>query len=200
MKEILISTLRNKNTSMPEFREASYKLGLILAIETSHILSKTKTKIQTPLAKASGFQFENDIVLVPILRSGLALLPPFLTYFPNTTIGCIGLRRDEKTAIAQLYYKNLPKIKKTDDVILLDPMIATGGSACAALRILEEEGITQDRIIFNAIISSPIGIGLINKQFPKIKLIIAQEDQELNPSKFILPGLGDFGDRFFGTL
>ena len=128
------------------------------------------------------------------------MLPPFLKFFENTKVGFIGLKRDEATAIPKMYYKNLPKISKTDDVIILDPMIATGGSGSKAIEILKENGVAEEKIIFVAIICATPGIEKIKKEHPKVKIICAQEDKELNKVYFIVPGLGDFGDRFFGTL
>ena len=105
-----------------------------------------------------------------------------------------------KTAVANLYYKNFPKIKDTDDIIILDPMIATGGSGSQAIKILKEEGVAEDKIIFVAIICSKEGVDKIKKEYPAVKIIFVAQDEKLNDQKFIVPGLGDFGDRFFGTL
>lgn len=200
MKHILLSILRNKNTNISQYRDASEKLGLILAQETSQFLEKKEETIETPIAKATGIKFKNNIILIPILRSGLVLMNSFLKFYENADVGFVGMKRDEKTAIAKLYYKNLPKISPTDDVIVLDPMIATGGSGTAALEILKEEGIQEDKIIFVAVIASQEGLDCIKNKFPKIKLTVVQTDKELNEQKFIVPGLGDFGDRYFGTL
>ena len=109
------------------------------------------------------------------------------------------MRRDEKTAIAHLYYENLPKMRRETPIIILDPMIATGGTAVATLEILTKRGITQDSIVFAGVIAAPEGIAQVKKHFPNVTLIIAVTDEKLNDAKFILPGLGDFGDRYFGT-
>lgn len=200
MKNILLSILRNKNTKTSQYRDASEKLGLILAQETSKFLEKKEEEIETPMAKVVGIEFKNNIVLIPILRSGLVLMNSFLQYYENAGVGFVGMRRDEETAIPKLYYKNLPKISPMDDVIVLDPMIATGGSGAAALDILKKDGIKEEKIIFVAIIASQDGVEYIKNKFPKIKLTVVETDKELNAQKFIVPGLGDFGDRYFGTL
>ncbi|MFA5075317.1 MAG: uracil phosphoribosyltransferase [Candidatus Babeliales bacterium] len=200
MKEILISILRNKNTDMESFRKASSKLAYILANEACQYLEKETEDIETPIKTALGVTLKNDIILVPILRSALALLPAFLEFYPKAKVGFVGLKRDEQTAIAHLYYKNFPKVKESDDVILLDPMIATGGSGCDAIKLLKEDGIKEEKIIFVAVISAKKGIERIKKEFSKVRIICAQNDLELNKDSYIIPGLGDFGDRYFGTL
>lgn len=200
MKKALITILRNKKTTISKFRKTANQLGYILANETSNYLSKEKIKVITPLQEeANGYQLKNEIILVPILRSGIALLTSFMQFFETAKIGFVGLQRDETTAIAKTYYYKVPKISEKEDVILLDPMIATGGSAIEALKILKKAGAQESKIIFAAVIAATEGIKKIKKEFPKIKIIVAQEDKQLNNKKFIVPGLGDFGDRYFGT-
>lgn len=200
MKQLLISILRNKNTTISEFRDASAKLALIMAAELAKHLEKVKMEINTPIAQTEGEKLKSNLVFIPILRSGLSILPAFLRYYPNSNVGFVGLKRDEVTAKPNLYYKNLPKINDSDQVVILDPMIATGGSGSKAIEIIKEHGIKDEKIIFVAIISSTTGIQKLNTDHPKIKVICAQEDKELNDNFYIVPGLGDFGDRFFGTL
>jgi uracil phosphoribosyltransferase len=203
MKQTFLTILRDKNTSGNDFRIAAEKLGYILANEAADYLEKKELNVETQLGNAKGTKLKNDIILVPILRSGIALLNPFLKFFENLGIeqrvGFVGLQRDEKTAIASLYYDKIPKINENSDVILLDPMIATGGSACDALKILVEKNIKEEKIIFAAVIAAEEGLKKVKTEFPKIKIIIPQVDKELNDKKFIVPGLGDFGDRYFGT-
>lgn len=200
MEKVLLTILRDKKTTMPEFRNAAEKLALILAGKVFDYLEKKRINVQTPIAKFYGYKIKNNIVLIPILRAALSLLPAFLKFFENAKVGFIGLKRDEKTAIAKLYYKNLPKISKNDDVMILDPMIATGGSGVDAIKILKKNRVREEKIIFVAVISAKPGVDNIRKKFPKIKIICVQEDKRLNDKKYIIPGLGDFGDRFFGTL
>jgi len=171
----------------------------MLAAQAAGHLEKQDVSVQTPLAKAHGKQLVHETVLVPILRSGLALLPAFISTFPKAGVGFVGLVRDEQTAEAQLYYKKLPAIPADADVIVLDPMLATGGSLCAALKILEDAGVKQEQILFVGVVSAPEGVQRVQQEFPRVTLLIAQEDEALDANKFILPGLGDFGDRYFGT-
>ncbi len=200
MKKTLISILRNKNTNIDQFRYTSEKLALVMAEELSNHLEKKSITLETPISTTSGEIVKNNLIFIPILRSGLSILPAFLKFYPNSTVGFVGLKRDEITAQPNLYYKNLPPIDSSDDVIILDPMIATGGSGSKTIEILKENGIKEEKIIFVAIISATAGIKKIKTDFPNIKILCAQEDKELTNNFFITPGLGDFGDRFFGTL
>ncbi|HBS47635.1 TPA: uracil phosphoribosyltransferase [Candidatus Dependentiae bacterium] len=199
MKDLLISILRNKNTDTATFRKTTEKLASILAGEAAKHLEKKIVTIQTPISKAKGVEIKNDIVLIPILRSGVALMDTFIRFFEGAAVGFVGMKRDEKTAIPFLYYKNIPKISKTTNVIILDPMIATGGSALAALKILKNLGIKESQMLFVAVIASKEGLKAIAKEFPKLKIIVAQVDSKMTAKKFIDPGLGDFGDRYFVT-
>ena len=199
MKNTLLTILRNKETSAKEFRKASEKLAYLLAGEIADHLSKDSISIETPISPATGTQIKDEIILVPILRSGIALLTYFMQFFERAKVGFVGLQRDEKTAIAEQYYYKVPTIKPNDNVVLLDPMIATGGSAIAALHILKKAGASEEKIYFAAIIAAQEGIDAVKKVFPKITICVAHIDQELNDKKYIVPGLGDFGDRYFGT-
>ncbi len=199
MKNILITKLRTTTTSRPEFRASAYQLSLIMAHEAGAHLKTKQQAIQTPITSTTGTFLLESIVLIPILRSGLVMLQPFLTFYPDATIGFVGMRRDEKTAVPKLYYQNLPPITKTAQVIILDPMIATGGTAIATLDILKKQGITGNQIIFVGIICSPEGLSAVRAAHPDVTFIVAVTDQGLTPNYFITPGLGDFGDRYFGT-
>ena len=200
MEKSLLTRLRDRKTGTALFRETAEKLTHLLAEKSFHYLKGKKISVQTPLAKTTGFALADKIMLVPIWRAGLAFLPVFLSYFKEAKVGFIGLKRDEKTAEPREYYRNIPKITKDDLVIVLDPMIATGGSALAALRILESQGIKENRIIFVSLICAPQGLKRVKKNFPKIKVITVSVEKGLSKDKFILPGIGDFGDRFFGTV
>ena len=182
-KNALLSILRKRTGNSASFRGAADELAVLLAKDM-----------------ASAFVAKNpSIVLVPILRSGLALLPPFLAVFPNAKVGFIGLKRNEKTLKAKCYYQNLPKISKGDTVIVLDPMLATGGSAVEAIRFIVNSGVKEEQIIFIGVISAPEGVATLHKHFPLVCIGVAAEDKKLDKHGFILPGLGDFGDRYFGT-
>lgn len=199
LTQVLLSQLRRKELTRAEFRYHAHQLAMCMAQQAAEYIKPTINTIQTPLATTQGTSFTQPIVLIPILRSGLVLLPAFIEYFPHAGIGCVGLRRDEKTAIANLYYKNIPKLSGKEQIIMLDPMIATGGSGSAALDIITKMGIKQEQIIFVGIIAAQEGVDVIKKSFPKITLIVTAIDKDLNAAKFIVPGLGDFGDRYFGT-
>lgn len=199
LKNLLITKLRNKNTSRAEFRYSAMQLASLLALEAESIIETQKINIETPITTTTGLQIKKDIILIPILRSGLALLPAFIEHFPNSAVGVVGMKRDEKTAIAHLYYKNIPKISDSDQVIILDPMIATGGSGTDTIKIITDMGVDQKQIIFVGIIAAPEGIKVMKQAYPDIKIIVAITDEGLTSKKFITPGLGDFGDRFFGT-
>jgi len=197
LKNILVSKLRNKDTSRAEFRDATDKLTFILVNETFQYLNVKTNTIETPTGTSENYYFDEEVVLVPILRSGLAFLPVFTKFFADAPVGVIGLRRDEITKIANLYYKKMPKIEKNTKVILLDPMIATGGTGVDALQILIESGAAQENIIYVCIICAKQGINNVLSKFPKIKIIWAVQDEQLNDQKYIVPGLGDFGNRYY---
>lgn len=199
MKRALITQLRNKNASLEEYRRATDQLGTVLAVESDALLPKTTIFVETPLSKTHGVAPKHEVMLVPILRSGLVLLPPFLRFHPTAKIGFIGARRDEKTAIAELYYCNLPDFNQDTPILLLDPMIATGGSASLAVDVLKQKGASEKQIILISFIAAPEGIDYFQNKHPEVTLMVAQIDQMLDDNKFILPGLGDFGDRYFGT-
>jgi len=199
MQDIIMSRLRDKYTDTADFRVSAQKIAHILANKATEYLKKKKINVATPLAKTFGFMPGQNVVLVPVLRAGLAFLPAFLFYFESAKVGFIGLKRDEKTAVAKEYYRNLPPIGKNDLVIILDPMLATGGSAVSAVKILLSAGVKQEQILSVFLVAAPEGYGKLRRQFPKIKIIIGTKDKKLTRDKFIWPGLGDFGDRYFGT-
>ncbi len=199
LKKILITTLRDKNSTRAQFQEAAHQLAHVLAQQAAEHLSIQEIDIQTPLVQTTGVKLERAPMLLPILRSGIALLPAFQSYFPGAAIGIVGLQRDETTAQASMYYENIPPLKPDDQIIILDPMLATGGTAVETVKLLIEKGAQQKNIIFVAIVSAPEGLENLQSHFPKVKVLIAVEDEKLNSDKFILPGLGDFGDRYFGS-
>lgn len=196
--EILLTQLRNKETKRDHFRFASERLSELLAYKTLESLPKVKKKFTTPVSSTEGEILKNNQVIIPILRSGLAMLTPFLKVFEEAKVGFLGMRRDEKTFEALLYYQNLPHFNEDDDIIILDPMIATGGSAVVALKILNGLGIDFKRITYVGMVAAPEGLATIKKH-PIRDVIIGSLDEKLNEHKFIVPGLGDFGDRYFGT-
>lgn len=198
-KELFLSTLRDKNRTRADFRTAAERLTHILALEALQYIPKITISIDTPFTTTTGTAINSPLLLLPILRSGITMLPTFLHYLPEATIGVIGARRNEKTAEPYLYYNNLPPITPDTYVIILDPMIATGGTGNMALSMLTEKGIPQSNILFCSMVSAPEGITRLQQQFPGVRHVTAVIDKELNPHKFIVPGIGDFGDRYFGT-
>lgn len=190
-----LTHLRDKTTSTREFRFYAETIASLLIAETSSDLSTTEKNIDTPLTKTRGMNIHANIILVTILRAGLAMLGPALRLFPDATIGLAGLRRDEKTAVAKEYYWQMPEITKDSIVFLFDPMLATGGSIMHVLKKLK--GTKEIRVV--TIISAPEGIAAVNKAFSNVRIVTGAIDEKLNDKKFIVPGLGDFGDRYFGT-
>jgi len=199
MKDIFLTSLRQKSTPTKEFREAAQALSRILAVQASTHIPLEVIKVETPLGEASGTKNTHRVVLATILRAGLAMLPAFQELFPAAPVGFFGIRRNEKTAEPQLYYQNLPIMNSHDWVLLIDPMLATGGSSTVALSKLEESRVNLKQTLLISIISAQPGIDAIRKRFPSVKLITGATDPTLNDHKFIVPGLGDFGDRYFGT-
>lgn len=199
MINAIFTELRDKKTLRTRFRAAAGKLAQILATRTLSVVREEPVAVETPLAKAIGAKPAHRVVLVPILRSGIALLPVFLSYFEDAAVGFIGLKRNEATAIAHEYYRNLPKIRPSDLVVILDPMLATGGSSVDAVKILLSSGAKEKNIVGAYLVAAPEGIKNLAKHFPKMRRIILMTDKGLNAKKYILPGIGDFGDRFYGT-
>lgn len=195
--QALLSELRDRNTGRDHFRYVADRLSESLAYETYDRLPKEEYSLSTPISATKGSKLKNPIVFVPILRSGLAMLYPFLRVFDQAKVGFFGMRRDEKTFDAKLYYENLPDIQKGEDVIVLDPMLATGGSAFKALSLLTDRGVDCSNLYYVGMVAAPEGLQKI-QEFP-ITTVIASIDEKLNEHKYIVPGLGDFGDRYFGT-
>ncbi|MGD2169435.1 MAG: uracil phosphoribosyltransferase [Chlamydiota bacterium] len=199
MKQSLLTILRNKKTSKEDFRKAANKLCSLIASDASSFLSEEKISVETPLQKGRGTKVIDNLILLPILRSGMVMLPAFLNLYETAKVGFMGIRRDEETALPHIYYENFPTISKNDTIFVLDPMIATGGSTIACLKKLEAYKATLSNIFVVSLISSKPGVTLIKKTYPDVSLYSVSVDPSLNDKKFILPGLGDFGDRFFGT-
>jgi uracil phosphoribosyltransferase len=199
MKEIFLTLLRQASTQPREFRQAATGLSRLLAAEAARRIPTQRWPIETPLGATDGSRIAHRVVLVIILRAGLAMLDAFEELFPAAPIGFFGMRRDEKTASPMLYYQNLPKLSPKDWVILLDPMLATGGSSSLAIQKLEKAGASLHQTQLVSIVAAQEGFDLIRKRYPAVELISAAVDPKLNDRKFIVPGLGDFGDRYFDT-
>jgi uracil phosphoribosyltransferase len=197
MKESLITILRDRHTTMGEFKRASSKLSKIIAAEIACTIEEESMSVHSPHKEVMGKKVSQDVILVPILRAGMALLPSFMTFFENARVGFIGIHRD-KEAHPHLYYEKIPLLTKNDRIIILDPMIATGGSTRLTLQKLTEAGGAAEKCTVVGMVGAPEGIESINKAYPKTHVIVAATDEGLDEKKYIVPGLGDFGDRFFG--
>lgn len=197
--EYWMTILRDKKTECPQFRIAAHQVSRIIAYYVAQKLPHKKMIVETPIATTTGITFEHSLLLVPILRSGMAMLPAFLETFCDARIGVVGLKRDETTAVAHWYYQNVPTFDTETQIVILDPMIATGGTGIETVKFLEQKGAQQKNITYAAIVSAPEGLAVIEKSFPAITIICASHDKGLTKDKFIIPGLGDFGDRYFGT-
>lgn len=192
-----LTILRDKHTQTEEFRRHANIVSKILLVEATLVLPMTNKKIETPLAPITGKLLTNKIVVVPVLRAGLAMLFALQDFLPSVAVGFIGLERDEKTAVAREYYQKLPKIFATHHVFVLDPMLATGGSFDETITALKRKG--GKRISIVSLVSAPEGIHRIQKNHPDVQIYTSAIDIKLNDQKYIVPGLGDFGDRYFGT-
>ncbi len=194
--EDVLSTLRDAATPREDFRRLTKKLSSLLVFEASRDLPLRQVDIETPLERTTGGRLNVEIVLVPVLRAGMGMLDALLELFPGASVGYVGLERDEETAVARRYYLKLPDLPKRH-VFLLDPMLATGGSALAAIEALREQGAQSIRLL--CIVAAPEGVALLEKHCPDVQIYTAAVDRRLDERKYILPGLGDFGDRLFGT-
>jgi uracil phosphoribosyltransferase len=193
-----LTILRNKNTDVREFRNALRRVSYSLAIEVSKLFPIKEVMVETPLTETKGIEFAKDIILVPVLRAGLSMVNSFIELLPNAKVGHIGLQRNEETLQPVEYYYKTPGTLSISKVIVLDPMLATGGSASAAFRFLKNRG--ADDITLACLIAAPEGVQTVTREHPEIKIITASLDEKLNENGYIIPGLGDAGDRTFGTL
>lgn len=192
----ILTQLRDERTEPARFRALARQITFLLAIEATRDLPTRAHPVKTPLEVTEGHSLAHPIVAVPILRAGLGMLEALTELFPDLRVGYIGLERDEKTAVAHAYYCKLPPLDNSR-VLLLDPMLATGGSAGQAIEVLMQAG-AQD-IVHICVVAAPEGVRFLNERYPSVRIVSASLDRGLNERKFILPGLGDFGDRLYGT-
>lgn len=192
-----LTLLRNKDTDHRKFRELIREISMILAYEATHDIKLQETTVDTPLAAATGYLMKEEIGLVPILRAGLGMVDGVWEMLPGAQVWHLGIYRDEKTLRPVEYYNKLPVEPTVQVALILDPMLATGGSASAAVDVLKEWGMT--RIKFMGIIAAPEGIAHLSESHPDVPIHVATIDERLNEIGFIVPGLGDAGDRQFGT-
>lgn len=193
----ILTRLRDETTNPEQFRSLTRTLTRLLIAEATRTLPTRSITVRTPLEEVEGRRIDPCIVAVPILRAGLGMLDVTLEMLTHATVGYVGLERDEQTAIASSYYCKLPRME--DKIaFLLDPMLATGGSAAWAINHLYSQGAS--RIVLVSIVAAPEGVARLHESFPQLEIVAASLDRELNDRKYILPGLGDFGDRLYGTF
>lgn len=192
-----LTHLRDETTSPALFRTLTGKLTTMLAVEATRSLRTESISIRTPLEQIDSESLAEDIVIVPILRAGLGMVEPIVALLPDVSVGYFGIERDEETAQASAYYYKLPPVAgKT--VILVDPMLATGGTARWALKDLY--ALEPENVMLICVVAAPEGVAEVERDFPNLEIFTAALDRELNSRKYILPGLGDFGDRLYGTF
>ena len=191
----LLAQLRSEDTAPPVFRTLAKRLALTLALEAIRDLPATEIAVRTPLEETTG-RVLDDLVAVPILRAGLGMLEAVTELFPEVAVGYIGLERDEASLEPQSYYRKLPPVQGRH-VLVLDPMLATGGSGSAATSAVKEGGPASIRFV--CVVAAPEGIRKMEADHPDVPIFTAAIDRQLNERGYIVPGLGDFGDRLFGT-
>ncbi len=193
-----ITVLRDKHTDCETFRASVSRISIIIGAKMCEDLNLAEKGVETPLEETIGYVLANEVVIVPVLRAGLGMVNGFLEIIPDAKVGHIGLERDEETLKPVEYYYKTPANLDTHKVFLVDPMLATGGSASAAISFLKKRG--AENISFACLVAAPEGIKKLNEDHPDVKIFGAALDRELNEKGYILPGLGDAGDRTFGTL
>ena len=192
----MLTALRDAATPPPLFRLLAKRLALTLVVEASRTVPVAPRKVTTPLAETDGASFAAPLVAVPILRAGLGMVEAVTELFPEVAVGYIGLERDHATFQPSAYYTKLPPLQGSY-VLLLDPMLATGGSAAAACTSLYKE--RPERVTLLSVVAAPEGIERLTSEHPQLDIVTAAVDEGLNQQAYILPGLGDFGDRLYGT-
>lgn len=193
----LLTELRNKETLPDRFRHITRQLTILLALEATKDIASKAIDVETPLETTKGSEISQGIVVVPILRAGLGMSEAVASLFPDVSVGYIGLERDEKTAVASSYYCKLPRLDGKC-ILCVDPMLATGGSASQALALIKEKGGKNISLV--SVVSTPPGVQRIEHDHPDVQIVTAALDRGLNEKCYIVPGLGDFGDRLYGTF
>ncbi len=193
-----LAILRNRNTGTKDFRELVKEISMLMAFEATHHLPLKEVEIETPICKTTMKMLKGeDIAIVPILRAGLGMAEGIQALVPNVKVGHIGLYRDPDTHLPIEYYCKLPSDIESREVFVLDPMLATGGSAVAAIDFIKEKG--AKKVCFLCLIAAPEGIELLQKRHSDVDIFIAAKDSHLDENAYIVPGLGDAGDRLYGT-
>lgn len=192
-----LALIRDAETGHKKFRELATEITMFVCYEALKQVSVRKVDVQTPLATASCHMIDEDIVVVPILRAGVGMLDGILSLVPSARVGFLGLYRDEKTMEPVTYYDRMPKEVKSGLCIVIDPMLATGGSTAAAIEVLKKEGAAN--IVVVCIVTCPEGLERVKAEHPDVRIYAASVDSHLDEKKYIVPGLGDAGDRLYGT-
>jgi len=193
-----MARLRDVSTPAAEFRQLVRRIATLLASAATEDLELSGTRVTTPLTETSARELSERIGLVPILRAGLGLVEPLLDLLPAAEVWHLGLFRDEETAQPVEYYRKLPRTDPVDVALVVDPMLATGGSASLALDVMQQWGVRRTKLV--ALIAAPEGIAAVHSRFPETQIVVAAVDECLDERSFIVPGLGDAGDRQFNTL
>ena len=192
-----LGRLRDRATEPEDFRRSLAQVAALMIYEATRSFETRTVTVTTPLAETKAHKLRHDVVLVPVLRAGLGMLNAILDLIPNARVGFIGLKRHEQTLKAAVYHKSLPENLSDFEVILIDPMLATGGSSVAALNLLAERNARRIRMV--NLVAAPEGIRYVQRFFPQVPIFTAAVDDHLNGKGYIVPGLGDAGDRLFGT-
>ena len=192
-----LGVLRDARTGAAAFRQHAALVSRILLVEATTRLNLAEQPIETPLEAMTARRLAEEVVFVPVLRAGLGMLLAAQDFLPGAAVGFIGLERDEKTAEAHGYYKKLPRLTAAHQVFVLDPMLATGGSIVSTVEAVLAAGGRNCTLV--CVVAAPEGIALVEERFGDVQIVTGAIDSHLNEHKFIVPGLGDFGDRYFGT-
>ncbi len=192
-----LSVLRDRRTPPDKFRKVLSRVSALLAYEVTKDLPLTSYSLRTPLEKTKGFHLAREIVLVPVLRAGLGMIEGFLNFLPEAKVGHVGIYRNEETLDPVDYYSKFPRTLQGSLVLLLDPMLATGGSASSAVTFVKKKKARRIRLV--CLVAAPEGVRRLKKDHPDVQIFTASLDRQLNRNGYILPGLGDAGDRIFGT-
>lgn len=193
-----VAMMRDKNTTVKEFRELATEVATLMGFEATRDLPLKEVEMETPMCKTTVKMLAGeDVAIIPILRAGLGFVDGMLALLPNAKVGHVGLYRDPETHLPVEYYCKMPKDIEKRECFVVDPMLATGGSAIAAIEAIKKRGAKN--IKFMCLIAAPEGIEALNKAYPDIDIFIAAKDERLNEEAYILPGLGDAGDRLYGT-
>jgi uracil phosphoribosyltransferase len=195
--KVKMTELRNKNSNHSVFKQNVREIASLMVYEALKNVELKEIEIETPITKTIGFQYKQDIIVVGILRAGLGLMQGVSDLIPQARMGHIGIYRDEKTFEAKQYFYKIPEVAKDSKIILVDPMLATGASANKSIDLLKKDGFTNIQLV--CLLGVQEGVDLITKHHPNVNIMLAALDEKLNEDKYIVPGLGDAGDRIFGT-